>query len=70
MGVATHQVIMNGNRVCVGLIRSTIGPVLPSLFPVKGTRMTRLHDNEPLVALMDNPNKQNELLVKHELVRV
>ncbi len=42
-------------------------PRAPFFIPSKGTSKARLFDNEPHVALMDNPNKQNELLVKHQL---
>ncbi len=39
-----------GNRVGVGLIRSSIRPLLPSLFPVKGASEKRPHGSVPPVA--------------------
>ncbi len=39
-----------GNRVCVGLTRSAINPMLSSYFPVKGAGKLRPHGNEPPAA--------------------
>ncbi len=43
--------LLVGNRVGVGLTRSTIRPFLPSLFPVKGaSKLRQLGSSEPRVA--------------------
>ncbi len=49
-GCVAHQDIKSGSRVGVGLTRSIIGPLLPSLFPVKGASKYRPHGSETPVA--------------------
>ncbi len=42
--------LLVGNRVGVGLTRSAIRPLLPSLLPVRGASKQRPHCSEPPVA--------------------